>query len=31
MTIRIVRNLRRAAQVVFFALFFWLILKTAFE
>lgn len=31
MTIRTVRNLRRASQVLFFALFFWLILKTNFE
>lgn len=31
MTIRTVRNLRRASQVLFFGIFFWLILKTTFE
>jgi len=31
MTIRAVRNLRRASQIVFFAIFFWLILKTNFQ
>ena len=31
MTIRGVRNLRRASQVLFFLIFFWLILKTTFE
>ncbi|MFC1661850.1 4Fe-4S binding protein [Gemmatimonadota bacterium] len=31
MTIRTVRNLRRASQVTFFSIFFWLILKTTFE
>ena len=31
MTIRTVRNLRRASQIVFFAIFFWLILKTNFQ
>jgi polyferredoxin len=31
MTIRGVRNLRRASQVLFFLVFFWLILKTTFE
>lgn len=31
MTIRTARNIRRATQVVFFLLFFWLILKTNFE
>ncbi len=31
MTIKTVRNLRRISQVVFFAVFFWLILKTTFE
>jgi polyferredoxin len=31
MTIRTVRNLRRISQIVFFAVFFWLILKTTFE
>ena len=31
MTIRTVRNLRRISQVAFFALFFWLIVKTNFE
>jgi len=31
MTIQTVRNLRRASQVVFFAVFLWLILKTTFE
>jgi polyferredoxin len=31
MTIRVVRNLRRVSQVVFFAVVFWLILKTTFE
>jgi polyferredoxin len=30
-TIRGVRNLRRLSQVLFFAVFFWLILKTNFE
>ncbi len=31
MNIQTVRNLRRASQVVFFLIFFWLILKTTFE
>jgi len=31
MTIKIVRNLRRISQVVFFGIFFWLILKTSFD
>ena len=31
MTIKAVRNLRRASQVVFFGIFLWLILKTTFE
>jgi len=31
MTIQGVRNLRRASQVLFFLIFFWLILKTTFE
>ncbi len=31
MTIKAVRNLRRIAQVVFFLIFFWLILKTNFQ
>lgn len=31
MTIRAVRNLRRISQVLFFAVFFWLILKTNFD
>ena len=31
MTIRIVRNIRRVSQVLFFIIFFWLILKTSFE
>ncbi len=31
MTIKTVRNLRRISQIVFFAIFFWLILKTTFE
>jgi len=31
MTIKAVRNLRRISQIVFFAVFFWLILKTNFE
>ena len=31
MTIRTVRNLRRASQVVFFAIFFWLVLATTFD
>lgn len=31
MTIRTVRNLRRLSQIVFFAVFVWLILKTTFE
>ncbi len=31
MSIKTVRNLRRISQVFFFALFFWLILKTNFE
>jgi polyferredoxin len=31
MSIKTVRNLRRASQIVFFVLFFWLILKTNFD
>jgi len=31
MTIRTVRNLRRASQTLFFLIFFWLILKTNFQ
>lgn len=31
MTIRTVRNLRRASQALFFLIFFWLILKTNFQ
>ncbi len=31
MTIRVVRNLRRLSQIIFFIIFFWLILKTTFE
>ena len=31
MTIRTARNLRRASQIIFFGIFFWLILKTTFE
>jgi len=31
MTIKAVRNLRRASQIMFFVIFFWLILKTTFE
>ncbi|HUV31403.1 MAG TPA: 4Fe-4S dicluster domain-containing protein [Acidobacteriota bacterium] len=31
MHVRTVRNLRRISQVVFFAVFFWLVLKTTFE
>ncbi len=31
MTVKTARNLRRVSQFVFFALFFWLILKTNFE
>lgn len=31
MTIKAVRNLRRISQLLFFAIFFWLILKTTFE
>ena len=31
MTIRIVRNIRRVSQVLFFVIFLWLILKTSFE
>ncbi|MEW6413200.1 MAG: 4Fe-4S binding protein [Candidatus Zixiibacteriota bacterium] len=31
MTIKTVRNLRRVSQILFFAVFFWLILKTTFE
>jgi polyferredoxin len=31
MTVKTVRNLRRLSQILFFAVFFWLILKTTFE
>jgi polyferredoxin len=31
MTIKTVRNLRRISQILFFAIFFWLILKTNFQ
>ena len=31
MTIKTVLNLRRASQLIFFLIFFWLILKTNFE
>jgi polyferredoxin len=31
MSIRTVRNLRRASQIVFFSIFLWLILKTTFD
>lgn len=31
MTIRTVRNLRRASQIIFFSIFLWLILQTTFD